>query len=59
GIQAKSLEYLVNHAGKLENRVYAVPAETDRAVAEIKLAAMQMRIDHLTPEQAAYLEQVE
>ncbi len=59
GIQAKSLEYLAAHAGSLEKKVYAVPAETDRAVAEIKLAAMGISIDHLTPEQEAYLSKVE
>ncbi len=59
GIQAKSLEYLVTHAGQLENKVYAVPAETDRAVAQIKLASMNVSIDRLTPQQEAYLNQVE
>ncbi len=59
GIQAKSLEYLVKHAGTLEKKVYAVPAETDREVAQIKLAAMQVRIDRLTPEQEEYLSRVE
>ncbi len=59
GIQAKSLEYLASHAGSLEKKVYAVPAETDRAVAEIKLAAMGITIDRLTPEQEAYLSKVE
>ena len=59
GIQAKSLEYLSNHKGQLENKVYSVPAETDRAVAEIKLASMSVSIDHLTAQQIAYLNQVE
>ena len=59
GIQAKSLEYLVNNASSLENKVYAVPAETDRAVAEIKLSSMNVSIDHLSSEQIAYLNQVE
>ena len=59
GIQAKSLEYLAKHKGELENKVYSVPAETDRAVAEIKLASMSVSIDRLTPDQVAYLNQVE
>ncbi len=59
GIQAKSLEYLVDHVGQLENKVYAVPAETDRAVAQIKLASMDVSIDRLTAQQEAYLNQVE
>ena len=56
---ASSRKYLVKNGDKLENRVYAVPAETDRAVAEIKLASMGVKIDMLTSEQIAYLEQVE
>jgi len=59
GIQAKSLEYLVKNGASLEPKVYAVPTETDREVAEIKLASMNVKIDRLTPEQMAYLNQVE
>ena len=58
-IQAKGLEYLAQNAGKLEKRVYAVPAEIDRRVAEIKLASMNVSIDALSDEQKAYLERVE
>lgn len=59
GIQAKSLEYLAKTRGTLENKVYAVPAEIDKAVATIKLAAESVQIDILTPEQTAYLNQIE
>ncbi len=59
GIQAKSLEYLVKTRGTLAKKVYAVPAEIDRAVATIKLAAEKVQIDFLTAEQTAYLNQVE
>lgn len=59
GIQAKSLEYLAKTRGTLENKVYAVPAEIDKAVATIKLAAESVQIDVLTPEQTAYLNQTE
>ena len=58
-IQAKGLEYLAQNAGKLEKRVYAVPAEIDRRVAEIKLASMNVSIDTLSDAQKAYLERVE
>ncbi len=54
-IQAKGLEYLVKNRGKLENKVYAVPAEVDREVAEIKLRANGITIDVLSEEQKAYL----
>lgn len=59
GIQAKSLEYLAKTRGTLEKKVYAVPAEIDRAVATIKLAAERVQIDTLTAEQTAYLNQIE
>lgn len=59
GIQAKSLEYLAKTRGTLEKKVYAVPAEIDEAVATIKLAAESVQIDVLTPEQTAYLNQIE
>jgi len=53
--QALCLEYLVRNKGKLETRVFAVPQDIDKNVARIKLAAMGMDIDTLTPEQVAYL----
>lgn len=54
-IQAKGLEYLAKNRGKLENKVYAVPAEIDREVAEIKLRANGITIDVLSDEQKEYL----
>ena len=59
GIQAKSLAFLAKNAGKLEKRVYAVPAEIDRAVAAVKLAAMGISIDTLSAEQTEYLNKAE
>jgi adenosylhomocysteinase len=53
--QALSLEYMVKNAEKLEKKVYSVPAEIDREIARLKLAAMGVSIDTLTPEQVAYL----
>lgn len=58
-IQAKSLEYLAKNRGKLEKKLYAVPAETDRAVAELKLKTMNVEIDKLTAEQEIYLSKVD
>ncbi len=58
-IQAKGLEYLAKNRGKLENKVYAVPAEIDREVAAIKLRANGIKIDYLSDEQKAYLEAAE
>jgi adenosylhomocysteinase len=53
--QALAAEFMVRNADKLEKRVYAVPAEVDAEIAKIKLAAMNIKIDTLTPEQVKYL----
>jgi adenosylhomocysteinase len=53
--QVLCMEYLVNNRGKLENYVYSVPDEIDKNVAQLKLQAMGVEIDTLTPEQVAYL----
>ena len=58
-IQAKSLEYLAKNRGKLEKKVYAVPAEIDSEVAKIKLETLGIEIDALTDEQKEYLNKVE
>ncbi len=53
--QALCLEYLVKNRGKLEPRVYSVPEDIDKQVARLKLNAMGIEIDTLTPEQKQYL----
>ncbi|MFN2198157.1 MAG: adenosylhomocysteinase [Anaerolineales bacterium] len=53
--QALSLEYMVKNYEQLQKKVYSVPDEIDREIARIKLAAMQVDIDVLTPQQVAYL----
>ena len=53
--QALSVEYLHKNAGGLAPQVHPVPADVDREVARLKLAAMRITIDTLTPEQKAYL----
>jgi adenosylhomocysteinase len=53
--QALAAEYLVTHYGELEHRVYSVPEEVDQEIAGLKLEAMGVRIDVLTPEQERYL----
>jgi len=54
--QALSLEYLVKNASKLEKKVYSVPEVIDQKIAELKLAAMGVKIDKLTTEQVKYLD---
>ncbi|MBQ8250245.1 MAG: adenosylhomocysteinase [Clostridia bacterium] len=58
-IQAKSLEYLVKNAGKLEKKVYQVPREIDEEVAALKLKALGASLEILSDEQKAYLAKVE
>ena len=53
--QALSVEYMVKHADELENKVYSVPQDIDREIARLKLDAMGVQIDTLTPEQLKYL----
>jgi len=53
--QALSMEYMVKHAKEMEKRVYSVPEEIDMQIAHLKLDAMGIKIDTLTPEQVHYL----
>jgi adenosylhomocysteinase len=53
--QALSAEYLVKNAKNLEAKVYPVPTELDQSVAQLKLEALGVSIDKLTPEQEEYL----
>ena len=53
--QALSLEYMLKHAGELENKVYGVPEDIDREIARLKLEAMGIHIDVLTDAQRKYL----
>lgn len=54
--QALSARYIAQNRGKLENKVYPVPKEIDERVARLKLAALGVEIDELTPEQIKYLQ---
>jgi adenosylhomocysteinase len=53
--QALAVRYIVEHGRGLEKKVYAVPVEIDRRVAELKLASMGLKTEKLTPEQDKYL----
>jgi len=53
--QALQAEWVLKHAGKLEAKVYDVPLEIEEQVCRLKLKAMQLAIDTLTPEQVVYL----
>ncbi|MBI4301405.1 MAG: adenosylhomocysteinase [Chloroflexi bacterium] len=54
--QALCVEYLVKGEKKLTPKVYPVPRDIDREVGRLKLQAMGVTIDTLTPEQLKYRE---
>ena len=53
--QALSLEYLARNVDKFEKKVYSAPEQIDKEIARLKLEAMGVLIDTLTPEQVKYL----
>ena len=53
--QALSVEYLVKNRGRLSPQIYVLPEEVDLEIARLKLAAMKLQIDDLTPEQLEYI----
>jgi adenosylhomocysteinase len=53
--QALSAEYVAQHHAELEPRVYVVPEAIDAEVARLKLAALGITLDAMTPEQQAYV----
>lgn len=52
--QALACEYLVKNRGKLDPGLHSIPTEVDREIARLKLQAMGIAIDTLTPEQIEY-----
>ena len=54
--QALACEWLIKNKGKLENKVYQLPSEVDNNIAKLKLEALGIIIDRLTPQQKKYLE---
>lgn len=53
-VQALAAEWLTRQ-DHLEKRVYPIPDAIDQEIGRVKLAALGLSIDHLTPEQEAYL----
>ncbi|MCU0483717.1 MAG: adenosylhomocysteinase [Chloroflexi bacterium] len=53
--QALSAEYVVRHHSELAPAVYDVPEAIDREVARLKLEALGIVLDEMTPEQQAYV----
>lgn len=55
-IQALSAKYIAEHKNEISEKLIKVPVEVDREVATRKLAYLGKRIDTLTAEQKAYLD---
>lgn len=53
--QALTCEWLVKNHKNMTSKVYDVPNEIDERVSRLKLEAMGVKIDKLTPEQVKYL----
>ncbi|MBD2042760.1 adenosylhomocysteinase [Microcoleus sp. FACHB-672] len=53
--QALASEYLVKNQGKLEAGIHSIPTEVDKDIARLKLQAMGINIDSLTPDQTEYI----
>jgi adenosylhomocysteinase len=53
--QAMGAEFVWKNKGKLENKVYSLPAELDAEIARLKLISEGVTIDKLTKEQKKYL----
>jgi len=53
--QALAAEYVVKQGARLGRDVHRIPRELDREIARLKLQAMGVGIDTLTPEQRKYL----
>lgn len=54
--QALSVKYIFQNSQKLQKKVYTVPEEIDKNIAELKLKSMGIKIDKLTKEQEKYLQ---
>ncbi|MBE9221638.1 adenosylhomocysteinase [Cyanobacterium stanieri LEGE 03274] len=53
--QALACEHLVKNQGSLEPGLHSIPTDVDKEIARLKLQAMGITIDALTPEQIEYM----
>lgn len=53
--QALAAKWILEHKGKLKNKVYRLPEKMDKMIASLKLKSMGVSIDRLTTEQRKYL----
>lgn len=52
--QAMGAEYLVKNKGNLQPGIHSIPADVDKEIARLKLQAMGITVDTLTPDQIEY-----
>ncbi|NDJ62319.1 MAG: adenosylhomocysteinase [Chloroflexi bacterium] len=57
--QALAAEYMLKNSQDLDKQVHRLPIALDQEIARLKLEAMGVKIDTLTPEQVTYLSQWE
>ena len=55
GVQFFCALHILEHHAELKNQVYIMPEEINTRLAEIKLKALGVKIDHLSEEQRKYL----
>jgi adenosylhomocysteinase len=53
--QAMACEFLVKNKGNLQAGIHSIPEDVDREIARLKLQAMGITIDSLTPGQIEYI----
>lgn len=53
--QALACEYLVKNKGTLKPGIHSIPVDVDKEIGRLKLEAMGISIDTLTPEQIEYI----
>ena len=54
-LRSAEVFHMLQHAKELQPKVYRIPTDIDREIARLKLRAMGVKIDKLTPEQERYL----
>lgn len=57
-LQAKCLEFLAKNPRPLEHKLHPVPGDIDAEIARLKLSALAITIDSLSPDQIAYLSKI-
>ena len=53
--QALATEFIFKNNKNLENKVHTLPLELDEKIATLKLKALKITIDKLTPDQRKYM----